>query len=263
MPTPTTTYSLSKPTVGGDDNAWGTELNANMDKLDDLLDGTLSITPNLATGWEVGGVAVTASADELNILDGVTASTAEINILDGVTATTTELNYVVGVTSAIQTQIDGKQAADATLTSLSGLSLSAGDVLYATAADTVQRLAIGTAGQVLTVNSGATAPEWVNGVTTSAVLAATAGAAFGAVGTYAMVHTSGLGFTEGSTIAGSALQPAGILWDAPGTVSDDDSETADITKGGSALSGTWRIMGRVNKSSANTRARATLALRIS
>lgn len=37
---------------------------------------------------------------------------------------------------------------------------SAGDLIYATANDTVARLAIGTAGQVLKVNSGATAPEW-------------------------------------------------------------------------------------------------------
>jgi len=37
---------------------------------------------------------------------------------------------------------------------------TAGDLLYATAADTVTRLGIGTAGQVLTVNSGATAPQW-------------------------------------------------------------------------------------------------------
>ncbi len=37
---------------------------------------------------------------------------------------------------------------------------TAGDLLYGTAADTVARLGIGTAGQVLTVNSGATAPEW-------------------------------------------------------------------------------------------------------
>jgi hypothetical protein len=37
---------------------------------------------------------------------------------------------------------------------------TAGDLLYATAADTVTRLGIGTAGQVLKVNSGATAPEW-------------------------------------------------------------------------------------------------------
>jgi len=37
---------------------------------------------------------------------------------------------------------------------------TAGDLIYGTAADTVARLGIGTAGQVLTVNSGATAPEW-------------------------------------------------------------------------------------------------------
>ena len=37
---------------------------------------------------------------------------------------------------------------------------TAGDLIYGTAADTVTRLGIGTAGQVLKVNSGATAPEW-------------------------------------------------------------------------------------------------------
>ena len=37
---------------------------------------------------------------------------------------------------------------------------TAGDLIYGTAADTVARLGIGTAGQVLQVNSGATAPEW-------------------------------------------------------------------------------------------------------
>lgn len=42
----------------------------------------------------------------------------------------------------------------------SDLVTTAGDTIYATAADTLARLGIGTAGQVLTVNSGATAPEW-------------------------------------------------------------------------------------------------------
>jgi len=42
----------------------------------------------------LAGTAVTSTAAELNILDGVTASTAEINKLDGVTATTAELNFV-------------------------------------------------------------------------------------------------------------------------------------------------------------------------
>jgi hypothetical protein len=53
---------------------------------------------------------LTASAAELNILDGVTSSTAELNVLDGITASTTELNYTDGVTSAIQTQLDAKTA---------------------------------------------------------------------------------------------------------------------------------------------------------
>ena len=53
---------------------------------------------------------VTATTSELNILDGVTSTTAELNILDGVTATTSELNHTDGVTSAIQDQLDGKQA---------------------------------------------------------------------------------------------------------------------------------------------------------
>lgn len=52
---------------------------------------------------------VTASASEVNILDGATVSTAELNVLDGITASTTELNYTDGVTSNIQTQLNGKQ----------------------------------------------------------------------------------------------------------------------------------------------------------
>jgi hypothetical protein len=58
----------------------------------------------------LGGTAVTSSAAELNLLDGVTATTVELNLLDGVTASTTELNYVTGVTSSIQTQLGTKQA---------------------------------------------------------------------------------------------------------------------------------------------------------
>ena len=42
----------------------------------------------------------------------------------------------------------------------SDLITTAGDIVYGTAADTMTRLGIGTANQVLRVNSGATAPEW-------------------------------------------------------------------------------------------------------
>jgi len=39
-------------------------------------------------------------------------------------------------------------------------SYTAGDILYATGSTTLAKLAKGTAGQVLTINTGATAPEW-------------------------------------------------------------------------------------------------------
>jgi len=39
MPTTTTNYSWNKPTVGGDEYAWGGYLNGNWDSVDTLLGG--------------------------------------------------------------------------------------------------------------------------------------------------------------------------------------------------------------------------------
>ena len=50
-------------------------------------------------GINFNGTAITSTAAELNILDGVTSTAAELNILDGVTSTTAELNILDGVTS--------------------------------------------------------------------------------------------------------------------------------------------------------------------
>jgi len=111
-----TTFTYTKPTVGGSEDTWGDTLNANWDAiaafigpLDStelaVLDGITASTAdlNLLDG-------VTASTADLNLLDGVTASTAELNLLDGVPITT-DLSYVDGVTSAIQDQIDAVNTA--------------------------------------------------------------------------------------------------------------------------------------------------------
>lgn len=42
-------------------------------------------------------------------ISDITATASELNVLDGITASTTELNYLDGVTSSIQTQLNGKQ----------------------------------------------------------------------------------------------------------------------------------------------------------
>ena len=52
----------------------------------------------------------------LSKITDVTATAAELNVLDGITATTTELNYVDGVTSSIQTQLNNKVTANAAIT---------------------------------------------------------------------------------------------------------------------------------------------------
>ena len=52
-----------------------------------------------SNGLKLGGTLVTATAAELNIMDGVTSTAAELNIMDGVTSTAAELNIVDGVTA--------------------------------------------------------------------------------------------------------------------------------------------------------------------
>tara|TARA_R110000824_G_scaffold7178_3_gene32573 strand:- start:22691 stop:25087 length:2397 start_codon:yes stop_codon:yes gene_type:complete len=87
---------------------------------------------------------------------------------------------------------------------------------------------------------------------------------YGAVGTYLMGYRLGAGITDGTTYAGSTLQPMGFLYGSSTAVGNDGFRGSTwYTKGGSALSGTWRAMGRSNINNGATYERWTLFVRIS
>ena len=78
----------------------------------------------------INGTAITSTAAELNILDGVTSTAAELNILDGVTATAAELNILDGVTStaAELNILDGVTSTAAEINVLDGITAVVGEL---------------------------------------------------------------------------------------------------------------------------------------
>mgnify|MGYP003113513380 CR=1 FL=1 len=76
------------------------------------------------------GTAISATAAELNIMDGVTSTAAELNILDGVTSTAAELNILDGVTStaAELNILDGVTSTAAELNVLDGITAVVGEL---------------------------------------------------------------------------------------------------------------------------------------
>ena len=94
------------------------------------------------------------------------------------------------------------------------------------------------------------------GITTSPVLAATAGATAGSVGTYIFAYPNDTAnYTTGGTIAGSLLLPGGSF------PYDATSGSASSQSLGSAQAGTWRCMG--NRVFGSGQYTITLWLRIS
>ena len=141
--TGTTTFNGGTITMGdaADDNVvFGADVNSNIipntDNTYDLgsssqewkdlyVDGVAYLD-----GINFNGTAITSTAAELNILDGVTSTAAELNILDGVTSTTAELNILDGVTSttAELNILDGVTATTAELNILDGVTSTAAEL---------------------------------------------------------------------------------------------------------------------------------------
>ena len=99
---------------------------------DKLLTAGAAVVDIVKDSLLIDGTAVTTTAAELNILDGVTSTAAELNILDGVTSTAAELNILDGVTStaAELNILDGVTSTAAELNILDGVTSTAVELNY-------------------------------------------------------------------------------------------------------------------------------------
>jgi len=187
-----------------------------------ILDGVT------ATAAEINVLdGITSTTAELNILDGVTATAAELNALDGITATVTELNYTDGVTSAIQTQLDTKAPLNSPVLVTPNLGTpSAGVLTNATGLPIVA----GTTGTLSTARGG-------TGVTTAS--------------NGQLLIGNGTGFTAATLTAGSGVtltNGAGsiqVAFTGPGTGTvtsiDVSGGTTGLTTSGGPVTSTGTV----------------------
>lgn len=108
------------------------------------------ITEVVASAPLTGGG--TSGSVTVGIQDGTTTQKGAVQLENSTSSTSTT---TAAVPASVKSAYDLANAAIP-----KSLVDAAGDLIYATANDTVARLALGSAGQVLKVNSGATAPEW-------------------------------------------------------------------------------------------------------
>lgn len=123
--------TITKPTIGGNEDTWGSTINTALDTIVNSVNGTSgTVAPDLST-LTINGTDVTSTAEEINKLDGFTGTFEDLNYakdLRATTVTSTQFGHLSGVTSNIQTQFD-----NLTTVNNSTITISAGQGLSGTA----------------------------------------------------------------------------------------------------------------------------------
>ncbi len=129
------TQTLSNKTINLTSNTLNTtlaQLNTAVSDADVAsLAGSETLTNKTLTSPKINeDVILSATATELNVLDGITSSTAELNILDGVTATAAQINVLASLTSSATELniLDGVTATTAELNKLAGVTATSAEI---------------------------------------------------------------------------------------------------------------------------------------
>lgn len=184
--TTTTTYGLVKPEVGASADTWGNKINADMDALDDLLDGTTAIQPRI-TGGSIAGITDLAIAD--GGTGASTAANARTNL--GLGTLATQASNAVAITGG-------------SITGITDLAIADGGTGASTATAARTNLGLGTiatqASSAVAITGGS-----ISGITALAILDGGTGASTAAnartnlgLGTIATQASSAVSITGGS-----------------------------------------------------------------